>query len=154
MNEARRPSRPIEVIRAELLGCLETRKLAETLGVPLEAYVEDVLRYASQPAIEPELYVIEEEDAEAEGIELPSEAEVRAWLEDVQAGRVVLGPRALEAGFVPSNASEARIHRLLSLAAALPEARPERGAVLATGARGVELKLDLERALFADHRRG
>lgn len=80
---------PVEVARQRLLEDAETRKIAETLGMELEAYVERVLYYAQHREAEPELTVLEDEDGQPpEGV--ASVEEVEAWLEGVASGELVV----------------------------------------------------------------
>ena len=64
MSESERPrlGRPIEVIRAEIIAAPESRALAQTFGVSVEEYAELVLDYLQNPAKEPVLEVIDEDD--------------------------------------------------------------------------------------------
>jgi hypothetical protein len=54
-------TRPIEVVRAELLKDADTKRIAKAVGMELEAYVELVLQYAQDKDKEPVLDVVEDE---------------------------------------------------------------------------------------------
>lgn len=88
-------SRPVAVVRDELMNDPNTHELAKTLGVEVEEYIDLVIEYAQNPEKEPELYVIEEEDALEEGIEIPTYKEVGDWLKAIESGEVEFGPKKL-----------------------------------------------------------
>jgi hypothetical protein len=69
-------SRPIEVIRAELLKDPDTKRIAKAVGMDLEAYVELVLEYAQDKDKQPVLQVMSDAEARAKGFEpkTPEEA--------------------------------------------------------------------------------
>jgi hypothetical protein len=60
-------SRPIEVVRAELLKDPDTKRIAKAVGMELEAYVELVLDYAQDKDKEPVLKVVADEELHAAG---------------------------------------------------------------------------------------
>ncbi|MBJ6760856.1 hypothetical protein JGU66_08780 [Myxococcaceae bacterium JPH2] len=69
-------TRPIEVVRAELLKDPETKRIADAVGMKLEDYVELVLDYAQDKDKEPELNVVSDEQAKAAGFPVHSVEEV------------------------------------------------------------------------------
>jgi len=77
----KKPKKPIEEIRAELLADPAVQGIASKLGVPLEKYVEKVLDYVQHPEKEPMIRVIP--DAEAKAAGEPSIADIKKWLQDV-----------------------------------------------------------------------
>ncbi|MBI4815366.1 MAG: hypothetical protein HY791_03870 [Deltaproteobacteria bacterium] len=85
-------SRPVEVVRQDLLADKDTVEMAKVLGLTPEEFVEKVIGYAQNPEKEPELLVIDEEEAEEEGLDIPSTADVQRWLRDVEEGKVQVGP--------------------------------------------------------------
>ncbi len=60
-------TRPIEVVRAELLKDPDTKRIAKAVGMELEAYVELVLQYAQDKDKEPELAVVSDEELRRNG---------------------------------------------------------------------------------------
>ena len=60
-------SRPVEVVRAELLKDPDTQRIAKTVGMELEEYVELVLDYAQNPDKEPVVKVVADEELHAAG---------------------------------------------------------------------------------------
>ncbi|MBI2378407.1 MAG: hypothetical protein HYV07_30695 [Deltaproteobacteria bacterium] len=100
--------RPIEVFRQELRDDPETTKMAEALGLTVDEFVEKVIGYAKNPDKEPELVVIDEEEAAEEGIDVPSVADVQRWLKDVENGKVPIGttPVHVEDGFTTQRPDE------------------------------------------------
>ncbi|WP_338872732.1 hypothetical protein [Myxococcus stipitatus] len=61
-------SRPIEVVRAELLADEETKKIATAVNMKLEDYVELVLKYAQDKSLEPELAIVSDDELRKNGI--------------------------------------------------------------------------------------
>lgn len=111
MSESERPrlGRPIEVIRAEIIAAPESKQLAKTFGVSVEEYADLVLDYVQNPAKEPILEVVDDEDAEEQGVPLTTQAEVKAWLEDAATGRLNLATAPAKDGFSTDSAeSDAR----------------------------------------------
>lgn len=100
MSDApKKPRRPIEEVRAELMKSEETQQLAKTLGLSLEDYVEKVLSYYKDPNKEPTLYVLSEEQIRAAGVEPPTEKAMTEWLEKVDRGEIDLRPDHMKDGF-------------------------------------------------------
>lgn len=75
-----KPSRPREVVKAELLADPNTKKIANSLHIELEAYVEKVLDYAYNPDKEVQLKVASDEELRALGYEPPSPESVGKWI--------------------------------------------------------------------------
>src|SRR3954470_22196729 len=74
------PSRPREVVKAELLSDPNTKKIADSLKMELPAYVEMVLDYAYNPDKEPVMTIATDEELKANGYEAPSGEDVGRWL--------------------------------------------------------------------------
>ena len=53
---------PREIAKLQLLADATTAEIAEGLGVPIEEYVDQVLKFAMNPELEPELELIDEEE--------------------------------------------------------------------------------------------
>lgn len=89
--------RPISVIRDELRNDEYTRKIAKMLNMDLDEYIDQVLDFATHPGKEPEFYVFDEAQLQAEGIETeaPSNQEVVQWLKKVENGEISLSPGQL-----------------------------------------------------------
>ena len=83
---------PLEVARQQLMENQEIVQLAEVLGMELEDYVERVLFYATNPDAEPQLHIIEEDELEEMGADVPTMGEVMQWLRDVESGKEDLSP--------------------------------------------------------------
>jgi hypothetical protein len=88
--------RPVSVVRAELLADPETKEIAKTLGVDLEAYVDLVLDYAMHPEKEPVLEVADEEELLATGADIPLEDEIEACVDNVIARLTTVDRRSKE----------------------------------------------------------
>lgn len=95
----KKPRRPIEEVRAELMASQETRELAKTIGLSLEDYVEKVLSYYQDPSKEPMVYVAPEGEIRAAGVEPPTEKAIVEWLTKVQKGEIDLRPQHMRDQF-------------------------------------------------------
>ncbi|CAM4485305.1 hypothetical protein HRD49_35015 [Corallococcus exiguus] len=73
-------SRPVEVVRAELLKDPETKRIADAVGMKLEDYVELVLEYAQDKDKEPMLNVVSDEELKANGFPVHTVEEVGEFL--------------------------------------------------------------------------
>jgi len=86
---------PIAVIRKQLSEDPEVLQIAEAFKIPLETYIDMVLKYAEDPDLEPELTILDEEEIQTHGETLPTQSDVLKWLEAVENGQVELsGPEA------------------------------------------------------------
>lgn len=95
----KKPRRPIEEVRAELMVSPETQELAKTLGLSLEDYVEKVLSYYKDPSKEPMVYVASEEQIRAAGVEPPTEKAIVDYLTKVNKGEIDLRPEHMRDQF-------------------------------------------------------
>ncbi len=60
-----------ESLRKKVLADPNTERIARNLGVPVADYVEQVVHFALHPEQEPRLYIVEDEDLRAMGLEPP-----------------------------------------------------------------------------------
>ena len=85
---------PLSVVRQQLLDDPSTREIAKAFKIPVEKYIEMVLKYAQNPDLEPELTILDEDEIQTHGEVLPTENEVVAWLEQVANGEIdILHPQ-------------------------------------------------------------
>ena len=89
-SEKKKLRRPVDEVRKELLTDVTTRRMAETLKMTVEDYVEKVLDYAMHPEKQPQLNVMPEDQVKAAGA--ATVGEVKAWLEKVERGEIDLRP--------------------------------------------------------------
>lgn len=73
-------TRPVEVVRAELLKDPETKRIADAVGMKLEDYVELVLEYAQDKDKEPMLNIVSDEELKANGFPVHTVEEVGEFL--------------------------------------------------------------------------
>lgn len=92
--------KPVEELRAELLADERTQRYAKKLNMPLEAYVEKVLYYATHPEEQPVFNVLPEDQVKAMGG--ATVGEVKSWLEKADRGEIALGPKGYTDGFDPA----------------------------------------------------
>lgn len=95
----KKPRRPLEEVRAELMASAETQQLAQTLGIELKDYVEKVLAYYADPAKDAMIYLAPEEQLRAAGGNPPSDKEVLEYLQKVERGEIDLRPAHQKDGF-------------------------------------------------------
>jgi hypothetical protein len=81
-------TRPIEVVRAELLKDPEIARIAQAAGMELAAFVEKALEYAQDKDKEPVFNVADDEELKAAGFNVPSEEEVAKLLVKVAKGEL------------------------------------------------------------------
>lgn len=79
-----------DVVRQRLMDNAETKEIAKNLGMDLAEYVEMILDFAQHPEKEPMLQVLDDESVASLGDQVPSEAEVKAWLQAVESGEIDL----------------------------------------------------------------
>lgn len=72
--------RTVRHVRAKVLEDPNTAKIAKRLGVPLQAYVDQVVHFVMNPKAEPSLYVVEDRDLAALGMPAPREDEMGRYL--------------------------------------------------------------------------
>ncbi|HYO70377.1 MAG TPA: hypothetical protein VEU33_30290 [Archangium sp.] len=95
-----RLKKPVEKVRAELLADPDTKRIARSVGMELEAYVELVLDYAQNPDKQPVLHVAEDAELRAAGYEPPTPEEVGQFFVAGARGELGLeGPRFDKSGF-------------------------------------------------------
>lgn len=82
MTAPRVPVKDPEALRAKLLADPNTRGIAEKLGVELAEYVNQVVYFASNPTVEPQLYMVEDEDLRSLGMEPPDADAIGKYVMD------------------------------------------------------------------------
>lgn len=130
MSDApKKPRRPVEEVRAELMKSQDTQQIANQLGLKLEDYVEKVLAYYKDPTKQPMVYVVSEEQIRAAGVEPPTEKAIMEWLQKVDSGEIDLRPDHLKDGF--KNAEKPPVPGVAdSKASGAPAADPQVGGAL------------------------
>lgn len=104
-----RLKKPVEKVRAELLADPDTKRIAKSVGMELEAYVELVLDYAQNPDKQPVLQVADDAELRAAGYEPPTPEEVGNFFVAGARGELGLeGPNFNKSGFdsAPSTAGK------------------------------------------------
>lgn len=77
-------ARTPEAIRAALLADPNTAAVAETIGVDVDAYIEQIIHFAMNPSAEPNVGIMTVEEMKAQGITPPaSDAEIGQYLIDL-----------------------------------------------------------------------
>ncbi|WP_426753369.1 hypothetical protein [Myxococcus sp. Y35] len=101
-----RLKRPVENVRAELLADPDTQRIAKSLDMELEAYVELVLDYAQNPDKEPTLIVAPDEALRAAGYNPPTTQDVANFFIAAANGELGIGPpKSYYTGFEAAQAA-------------------------------------------------
>jgi|APLak6261678615_1056124.scaffolds.fasta_scaffold08176_2 hypothetical protein len=85
-QKKRAPKKDPEVLRKELMADPNTKGIAKNLGVDLKEYVDQVIHFVMNPKDEPSLYIVEDEDLKAMGLEPLDEKAVGQYI--VEAAKV------------------------------------------------------------------
>ncbi|WP_224371067.1 hypothetical protein [Hyalangium versicolor] len=95
--------RSLENVRAELLADPDTQRIAQSLDMRLEDYVELVLDYARNPDKEPQLLVASDEELREAGYNPPSAEKVAGFFLAGVRGELGLGePSSYKTGYEPA----------------------------------------------------
>jgi hypothetical protein len=73
-------SQEAEALRKRILEDPNTAKIAESLEVPLDEYVKQVVHFVLHPTEEPSLYIVEDADLEAMGTPAPDSEEMGRYI--------------------------------------------------------------------------
>jgi hypothetical protein len=103
-------------LRAKILSDPNVAKMAETLQVPLEEFVNQVGYYLNNPGVEPAFLVVSDENLKKMGVEPPTEAALEANVRQTVAAlnAHLCGPKlglAFSHGFHASAVGLAQNHR-------------------------------------------
>lgn len=79
---------PLEMARQSLRDDPNTAKIAETMGLEVELYIDKVLEYALNPQKKPQLEIMDDADAREMGVEVHSYDDVCNWLDGVSDGSI------------------------------------------------------------------
>jgi hypothetical protein len=125
---------PVEVARQKVMADPTAKEMAETLGLTLEAFADRVVECAQHPD-EIELEVMTPDEEAEFGDEIPSEAEVIAWIQAVERGEIDfsdLPPNIFGTDMLSSDVKELAARRATGdqTAMAAPRANTPRGAVV------------------------
>jgi hypothetical protein len=69
-------------LKKKVLADPNTKKLAETVKMPLEEYVETVMKYLANPSLEPQVYVAEDADLKRFGYTPPDPQKIAAYINE------------------------------------------------------------------------
>src|SRR5437879_6176664 len=71
-----------KAVRKKILADPNTAKIADTLQIPLEDYVDQVVEYVLNPKKDPDLVVIKDDDLKKLGLFAPNPREMANYLDD------------------------------------------------------------------------
>ena len=71
-------------LRAKLVADPNTAGIAEHVGMSLDDYVKQVMSFIENPALEPELYIVQDKDLRAQGYEPPDGKAMISYLKEVK----------------------------------------------------------------------
>lgn len=82
------PNRPkptpeqLVALREKVVADPNTKRIAESLELPFEEYVEQVMKFLANPSLEPILMIVPDEELRAVGVEIPDPYKVRDYLQE------------------------------------------------------------------------
>lgn len=145
----KKPKRPVEEVRAELMASEETKQLAKTLGIGLEDYVEKVLAYYAEPSKQPQIYLAPEEQLRAAGYEPPTEKEILSYLQKVESGEIDLRPEHMKDNY--NQAAKPKVAGLGHTSGSHPMPEGLSGEKPATSQGGSALRDQVQKQVRKDH---
>ena len=109
---------PVEMAIQKLRDDPETKKIADAFNMELEDYIAQVMEYAQNPDLEPQLQIMADDDLRELGMEIPADGAIEQWFEDVASGKIKpdTGPDAghgLSDGFKQRGQSQSSQKRAL-----------------------------------------
>jgi hypothetical protein len=129
----------LEKMKAALIADPNTKKIAETVKMPFNEYVEQVMRYLANPSLEPQVYVAEDADLRAAGFEPVDARKVAAYFQEHADAQEVSGVTGSK--FADPNSQRERVSGKIP-AAPPATAKPE------------EVRKDLKEALERERSSG
>ena len=81
---------PEHIVRQRIKEDPASVEIAESLGVDLDDYVEQVMYYLRRPDMPAQVEVVDDEELEEAGVQLPTEGEIQTWFEQVASGEIDL----------------------------------------------------------------
>jgi hypothetical protein len=119
---AKKLSRPIAQVRAELLADPDVREQARLLKLPVADYVEKILDYATHPTKPPQVQVLPDEALKARDPSIPTVQEIHTHLEKIVNGEIVISPAHQKDGY---NKHDGKSDRYASMVGAKAEQKKE-----------------------------
>lgn len=71
-------------LKAKLLADPNTAGIAQNVGLSLDDYVAQVMRFIENPGLQPELYIVKDSDLKAQGFEVPDQKEILAYIKETK----------------------------------------------------------------------
>jgi hypothetical protein len=122
----------LAAIRAKVLADPNTKKIADSVQMSLEDYVEQVMKYVANPKMEPMVHIVPDNELREAGIEPVDVNKVKAYLEEYVDAQEI----SMKSKFADPNSQREKVSGKIPVAPPAT-AKPEE-------VRG-DLKADLER---------
>lgn len=81
-NKPKPTPEQLAALREKVIADPNTRKIADSLQVDFDAYVEQVMKYAANPNMEPQVEIAPDHELVAAGIEVPDPHKLKAFLQE------------------------------------------------------------------------
>lgn len=72
----------LAAMRQRLIDDPNTKKIAETVKMPLEKYIESVMKYLANPNLEPQLKIVPDAELRKQGVEPPDLKKISAFVKE------------------------------------------------------------------------
>ncbi|MEQ8274904.1 MAG: hypothetical protein RMA76_12975 [Deltaproteobacteria bacterium] len=79
---------PVAVAKQQLRDDPHTHEIAKGLGVDVEEYIDQVIYFAQNPNVDPEMHVLPDEELAEAGANVATEGEVLGWFKGVASGEI------------------------------------------------------------------
>jgi len=81
-NKAPPTAEQLAAMKAALIADPNTKVIAETVKLPFDAYVEQVMKYLANPSLDAQVYVAEDADLRAAGFEPPDIYKIAGYVNE------------------------------------------------------------------------
>ena len=79
----------VAAVRAKVVADPNTKRIADSLEMPFDEYVEMVMKYVANPNLEPQLHIASDADLRAAGVPVPDMNEVVAYVNEYTEARSI-----------------------------------------------------------------
>lgn len=92
-------------LRKRVVADPNTKVIADSLKLPFEEYVEQVMHFLAHPAAEPQLQIMSDAELEASGVKVPTVKEVKAYFDE----RLEVAQMTTKSKFADPNSQRERV---------------------------------------------
>ncbi|MBL8951313.1 MAG: hypothetical protein JNK82_11080 [Myxococcaceae bacterium] len=95
----------LAALRKKVVADPNTKVIADSLKVPFEEYVNQVMHFLAHPAAEPQLQIVPDAELEAKGVKIPKVEEVKAYFDE----RLAAAQLTTKSKFADPNSQRERV---------------------------------------------